>query len=172
MSHAAKQMDVFLQPGEHFVGDAGCRIRTLLGSCVSITLWHPQRHVGGMSHYLLATRGSRRAGEFDGRYGDEALHLLLRDLQRAGVEARQCQAKVFGGGNMFPSISKAAAVRIGTVNGEAAHQMLDACGIPVVSQCLYGVGHRQVIFDVATGHVWSRQLKPMAAGAADLGKAA
>jgi chemotaxis protein CheD len=42
----------------------------------------------------------------------------------------------------------------------------------VVSQCLYGVGHRQVIFDVATGHVWSRQLKPMAVGSVDLGKAA
>jgi chemotaxis protein CheD len=172
MNHAARQMDVFLQPGEYFVGDAGCRIRTLLGSCVSITLWHPQRHIGAMSHFLLANRGSRRAGEFDGRYGDEALHLLLRDLQRAGVDPRQCQAKVFGGGNMFPAISKASAARVGKMNGEAAHQLLDAHGIPVVSQCLYGVGHRQVIFDVATGHVWSRQLMLMAAGNADLGQAA
>jgi chemotaxis protein CheD len=172
MSHAGRQMDVFLQPGEHFVGDSGCRIRTLLGSCVSITLWHPHLHVGGMSHYLLATRGSRRGDEFDGRYGDEALHLLLRDLQRAGVDGEQCQAKVFGGGNMFPSISKPVAARVGKVNGEAAHQMLAACGIPVVSQCLYGVGHRQVIFDVGTGHVWSRQIKPIAAAASVMGKAA
>jgi chemotaxis protein CheD len=172
MSHAAEQMDIFLQPGEHFVGDADCRIRTLLGSCVSITLWHPRQRIGGMSHYLLATRGSRHNGEFDGRYGDEALHLLLRDLRRAGVDARQCQAKVFGGGNMFPSISKAVAARVGKVNGEAAHKLLDAHGIAVVSQCLYGVGHRQVVFDVATGHVWSRQLKPMAVRDGGLEKAA
>ena len=46
-------IDVFLMPGEHFVGDARHRIRTLLGSCVSITLWHPQRRVGAMSHFLL-----------------------------------------------------------------------------------------------------------------------
>jgi chemotaxis protein CheD len=172
MRHAARQMEIFLQPGEYFVGDAGCRIRTLLGSCVSITLWHPQRQIGGMSHYLLATRGKRREGVFDGRYGDEALHLLLHDLQRAGVDARQCQAKVFGGGNMFPAIAKATAARVGKVNGEAAHQMLDACGIPIVSQCLYGVGHRQVVFDVATGHVWSRQVKPVIANGLDMGKAA
>ncbi len=48
MRHASTEnlIDVFLQPGEHFVGDADCRIRTLLGSCVSITLWHATRRLG------------------------------------------------------------------------------------------------------------------------------
>jgi chemotaxis protein CheD len=32
-------------------------IRTVLGSCVSITLWHPVKRVGGMCHFLLPTRG-------------------------------------------------------------------------------------------------------------------
>ena len=31
-------MDIFLSPGELFVGDAGFQIRTILGSCVSITV--------------------------------------------------------------------------------------------------------------------------------------
>ena len=45
--------NIFLLPGEHFTGDARHRISTLLGSCVSITLWHPQLQVGAMSHFLL-----------------------------------------------------------------------------------------------------------------------
>lgn len=43
MRRATDVIDIFLQPGEHYVGDADCTIRTLLGSCVSITLWHPAK---------------------------------------------------------------------------------------------------------------------------------
>jgi chemotaxis protein CheD len=161
MNHAGQPMDVFLQPGEYFVGGADCRIRTLLGSCVSITLWHPASRIGGMSHFLLATRGNRGGAELDGRYGDEALRLMLRDLERAGVDSAQCEAKIFGGGNMFPGISRAAAIGVGQYNGEAAREMLQVRGIPIISHCLYGVGHRQVIFDISTGDVWSRQVKPV-----------
>jgi chemotaxis protein CheD len=160
MSHVSQQMEVFLQPGEFFVGDATFRIRTLLGSCVSITLWHPRDRVGGMSHFLLAARGNRKVLELDGKYGAEAMWLLLRELTRAGVNTAECEAKIFGGGNMFPQHSSAASVNVGQSNGEAARRMLEGYRIPIVSQSLYGVGHRQVIFDVSSGHVWSRQIKP------------
>lgn len=33
-------------------------------------------------------------------------------------------------------------------------------GIEVVSESLFGEGHRQIAFDVGTGHVWSRQVRP------------
>ena len=50
---------VVLRPGDFYFGGGRTRISTLLGSCVSITLWHPQRHVGGMCHYLLARRNGQ-----------------------------------------------------------------------------------------------------------------
>src|SRR5439155_18563598 len=43
-------LEIFLQPGEWYFGDADTRIRTLLGSCVAITMWHPRRCLGGMCH--------------------------------------------------------------------------------------------------------------------------
>jgi chemotaxis protein CheD len=162
MSRARDVMDIFLQPGEHYVGDADCRIRTLLGSCVSITLWHPARRIGAMSHFLLSDRGTQRPGELDGRYAEEAMSLMLRDLARQKVDPMECQAKLFGGGNMFPKHARAgSAPNIGQKNGEAARRLVRLHGIPVISECLYGVGHRQIIFDVASGHVWSRQVKPI-----------
>jgi chemotaxis protein CheD len=143
------------------VADAQYRIRTLLGSCVSITLWHPATRIGGMSHFLLPTRGSPApTGELDGRYGDEALRLMLHEFRQAGVPPTQCQAKIFGGGNMFPGRTPAGAILVGQRNGEAAHALLRACGIAVVSESLFGVGHRQIIFDVGSGDVWSNQVKP------------
>ncbi len=161
MSNACDQMEIFLQPGEFFIGDASYRIRTLLGSCVSITLWHPRQRIGGMSHFLLAARGSRKVLELDGKYGEEAMWLMLRELTRADVNTAQCEAKIFGGGNMFPQHSKPTSVNVGQSNGEAARRMLEGFEIPIVAQSLYGVGHRQVIFDVSNGQVWSRQIKPV-----------
>ena len=54
-------MEYFLHPGEfQFTDDPDTRFRTLLGSCVAMTLYHPKRRIGGMSHYLLPTRGAKR----------------------------------------------------------------------------------------------------------------
>lgn len=168
MSHASA-IDIFLQPGEYFVGDADFRVRTILGSCVSITLWAPLVQVGAMSHSLLASR-SRRDGEADGRYVDEALQLMLAGLAQAGVRPRDCRAKIFGGGNMFPNHKSCGSGRsVGRSNGEAARALLQAGGIPIESQDLFGAGHRQIIFDIRTGHVWSRHTPVAGAVAAGRG---
>jgi chemotaxis protein CheD len=156
--------DKFLQPGEVGVGDAACRFRTLLGSCVSITLWHPQRRFGAMSHFLLSrgtttiARGSD--AQRDARYGEDAMWLMLRELRRADVPPEECEGKIFGGGNMFPDISTDA-MKIGRSNGEAARRLLEAHGISIVSESLFGVGYRQILFDVRSGDVWARQVEPL-----------
>ena len=76
MSHS-KRIDIFLQPGEYFVGDQNCRIRTLLGSCVSITLLHAERKVGAMSPCLLPSRLHAPDQEIHTRSGEAAMTLLL-----------------------------------------------------------------------------------------------
>ena len=154
-------MDVFLQPGDLYVGDAGHQLRTILGSCVSITLWHPLSRMGAMSHFLLPTRGAAANGEvLDGRYGDEALRLMLTQFEKSGISPAQCKAKIFGGGNMFPAQMREGVINVGKRNGEAARTLLRGHGIPILSECLFGIGHRQVIFVVSTGDVWSNQVKP------------
>jgi chemotaxis protein CheD len=158
----AGQTEVFLQPGEYFVGDASHRISTFLGSCVSVTLWDAEKRIGAMSHFLLAARCDvpEHASCMDARYGDEALQLMLRDLARRDVRPAQCQAKVFGGGDMFPALTTSARLNIGRRNGEAARALLQAQGIELISESLFGPGHRHIVFDVGLGHVWSRQVKP------------
>ncbi len=156
--------DLFLQPGEYFVADATMRVRTILGSCVAITLWHPRLFIGAMSHFLLADRPRRPGQPLDARYGDEALELMVRGLQRERVRASECEAKVFGGGDMFPGHRLRALQSVGTRNGEAARQLLAERGIPVRGEHLFGEGHRQVVFDVASGAVWVRQIPSGAPG--------
>lgn len=163
-------IDIFLQPGEYFVGDADYQLRTMLGSCVSITLWHPATRQGAMSHFLLPTRGASKPRQaLDARYGDEALVLMLQDLQRLGVPSAHCQAKIFGGGNMFPGKLRAGALNVGQRNGEAALALLQEHGIDVVSESLFGIGHRQIIFDLSNGDVWSHQVRPIGQDTGDKG---
>ena len=170
MTVTRSPIELFLQPGEYFVGNADYRIRTLLGSCVSITLWHPGLRIGAMSHFLLSTRGAGSLHELSGRYGEEALSLMLRELECATVPPMECQAKIFGGSNMFPRQAQTIALNVGRKNGETARRLLRFHGIQIVSESLFGIGHRQIIFDVGSGDVWARQVKPVEADSPVVGK--
>jgi len=150
-------IDVFLQPGDCVVGDERHLLRTLLGSCVSITLWHPTRKIGAMSHFLLPGRRVRMPAAPDGRYADEALLLMQNALAQRDIRLPECQAKLFGGGDMFPHQRPAHGLLIGQKNGEAARRLLCAHGVRIASEHLFGIGHRQIIFNVQTGDVWARQ---------------
>jgi chemotaxis protein CheD len=154
-----EKVEVYLHPGEYAVGDARYVMRTLLGSCVSITLWHPQRRIGAMSHFLLWSRRRGTAKGFDGRFGEEAMALMLNELERRNIEPRECQAKIFGGATMFSGVERPESLDIGRQNGEAARGVLRAYGIAVKSESLFGHGHRKIVFDVGSGHVWSRQAR-------------
>jgi chemotaxis protein CheD len=165
-------IEIFLDPGDYFVGDSGFVVRTLLGSCVSITLWHPRYQYGAMSHFLLSSRGSaspvgverrKRGTDLDGKYADEVLVLMLEQLKAAGVNITECQAKIFGGGNMFPNRRTEDHLNIGKKNGETARMLLRSHQIPIVSENLFGNGHREVIFNVKNGDVWMRQVAAPAA---------
>lgn len=152
----------FLRPGDYFVGSRG-PVRTLLGSCVSVTLWHPQRRVGAMSHFVLWARPAAGAAA-DPRYGADALRLMISALARLGVDYRACQARVVGGGNMFAP--RRGTPSIGRSNGLHACRALDALGVAVASRSLFGDGYRRVSFDPASGEVRVQQVPAAAPGAA------
>lgn len=99
-------IEIFLQPGELYFGDRNTRIRTILGSCVSLVFWHPKRLTGGMCHYMLPSRMHGSRAGLDGRYGDEAIALMLKEIHASGADPRDFRVRLFGGGNMFPGINR------------------------------------------------------------------
>jgi chemotaxis protein CheD len=54
---------------------------------------------------------------------------------------------------MFPGHVAGDAMRIGARNGEAARELLQENGIRIVSENLFGNGHRKIIFKIANGEV-------------------
>jgi chemotaxis protein CheD len=150
-------IEVFLQPGEWYFGDRQTRMRTLLGSCVSITLWHPQLLIGGMCHYMLPERSAHRRNSPDGKYADEALWLLLREIERSGTALHEYEVKLFGGGNMFPAMRRCGKDHIGRKNADFGKHLLNRHGLRLKASDLGGNGHRTVIFDIWSGHVWVKK---------------
>lgn len=150
-------IEIFLQPGDLYFGGKDTRIRTVLGSCVSLTFWHPKMLVGGMCHYMLPNRSMERRGisseALDGRYADEAIALLVKEIDAVGVSHREYQVKLFGGGNMFPGRTSQVS-NVGVRNVETARELVKKHHFNCVAEHLGGNGHRNVIFDVWNGHVW------------------
>jgi chemotaxis protein CheD len=149
-------LDVFLQPGEWYFGDDTTRIRTTLGSCVAIVLWHPQRKLGGMCHYMLPSRGGQRDEPLSGRYGDEAMQLLLNEVQKVRTQVDEYELKLFGGANMFSAETRRKD-DVPARNVAFARELIRRHSLRVKAECLGGSGYRQLIFDIGSGDVWMRR---------------
>jgi chemotaxis protein CheD len=160
-------MEVFLQPGELYFGEEKTRIRTLLGSCVAISLWHPRLRIGGMCHYMLPHRARPNHAEpLDGRYADEAMQLFMCELRRSRTEPADYHVKLFGGGQMFRHESaNRRHVDISQRNMEAGRELVVRHGFRLQAHDMGGEGHRNVILDLWSGDVWLKRaaLRPLAA---------
>jgi chemotaxis protein CheD len=145
---------VFLEPGDFHFGAAPLRIATLLGSCVTVTLWHPRRHIGGMCHIQMAQRPPRHAATaLDGHFADDAFALFDQAMARHGAAPHEFVVKLFGGGNMFPDRRDRMA-DVGAANLDATRALLAQRRMQPVVEHVGGAGHRKLIFDLASGDVW------------------
>ena len=159
-------LDVYLQPGQWYFGGGRTRVRTLLGSCVAIAVWHPQLRVGGLCHYMLPTRNmhSRQGhaghghgghgGQLDGRYADEAMYLLLRGMRAAGARPQEFDAKLFGGGRMYGDAT--AGSDVPHRNVAAGRALVHQHGLRLRAEHLGGQGHRNLYFELWSGDVYLR----------------
>ncbi|MDD1623865.1 MAG: chemotaxis protein CheD [Methylococcaceae bacterium] len=170
MKQSENAIEIFLQPGDFYFGDMNTRIRTLLGSCVSITMWHPTRLIGGMCHYLLPARESSSANSLDGRYAKEAMQMFTQEIRATKTHPSEYTVKLFGAGNMFPGIKKKnqcnpngctdsinACTNISCKNMAIARSLVASHGFVVAAEDLGGNSHRQIVFDIYNGYVWVRK---------------
>jgi chemotaxis protein CheD len=158
-------IEIFLQPGDFYFGDEHTRIRTILGSCISITMWHPRLKQGGMCHYMLPERRANSPRRLDGRYADDAIALFMRELLNNRTKPEDYEVKIFGGGRMFQRqrrVEMPKSMDVGTRNIEAGRRLLREHGFHIRAEHLAGDGHRNVIFDVASGNVWMKHVAEVA----------
>ncbi|OLU16503.1 MULTISPECIES: chemotaxis protein CheD [unclassified Pseudomonas] len=169
MTKSPSIAEVYLNPGDYHFGGPYTRVRTLLGSCVSIVLWHPHARLGGMCHFMLPTRG-RPTKQRDGRYADEVVSLLCEAIALSGTRLAEYQARIFGGGHMFPGLAQSRRHHVGQQNIDIARRLLAERKLGCHGEHVGGVGHRNLIFDIWSGEIALKQTQPLATQEPPAGK--
>lgn len=136
-----------LKQGKLHIATEPCRIDTVLGSCVSVTLYCPHTHLAAMNHAMLPK------GENDDRFVNTSLPYMLRRLVTLGARRESLQAKLFGGANMFRHCPNEA-MHIGKQNILAAQHWLGLNRIPLANMHVSGTTGRKIIFLSYTGQVF------------------
>lgn len=156
--------NVFLKPGDWFFGKGQGKVSTILGSCVSIVLWHPKKQLLGVSHILLPSRQQSvkpavciKKPDLCGRFAEEMLNIFQLEMALFGVKPTEFSASLIGGGNMFPHNSRAPC--IGEKNIERCRSLLASLNVPVQSTEVGGPLYRRLTVDIETGHISIEQSK-------------
>lgn len=153
---AAPGSEVHLLAGQLYFGREARRVRTLLGSCVAVVLWHRARRVGGMCHFLLPERPSANRGPLDARFGVDALQLLMQAVEHTGTRPSEYETHLYGGADTMPD---SAGVRfdVGERNIERGWSLPDRCGFTLQHVDVGDRVPRTVVMDMQSGDVTMRR---------------
>ncbi len=149
------RLTIYLHPGQLFASADGSAVTTILGSCVALCLWDPVSRVGGINHYLLPLWAG--SGPSSPRFGDVAVRGLIERVLTLGSDKRRLKAKLFGGACVIAAF-RARENHLGMKNVQAAQQLLEQEGIPLVGHDVGGGRGRKLIFHTDDGAAWVKQL--------------
>jgi chemotaxis protein CheD len=164
-SEDQEQLTVYLKAGEMLFSGEPSVVMTVLGSCLTVTMFHRRAGFAAICHGLLPRCPERRhCGAHCGRrakYVECVVPWMVRQFIEAGAHLRELEVKVFGGADMFSSTGKGGAViSIGKQNVEAAFEAIEKAGLRVFSRDVGGTRGRKIFFNTETGEVLLKRLQP------------
>lgn len=155
---------VHLKPGEAYITDRPELVVTVLGSCLSVTMFNRRHGVAGICHSLLPTCNSRETcanGCREGyRYVDCSIRQMVRVFDKYGVPPGEIEAKCFGGADMFiRQALKPDLFTVGKQNIIMAEKIFASEGLKLRAKDVGGVQGRKLLFYTHTGEVLLKRLR-------------
>jgi len=156
---------VYLKQGEWFVSDGSpAQVRTVLGSCVTVTMYCPRLNIGGITHSLLPfpLPGTPDTANLVGRYVNSSVRHIFGKMSAKGAVPRTMEVKIFGGSQMFlpvPGKHENKTLNIGRRNVETALQVIGELGLTVTATDVGGTLGRKVLFFPHRGDVWIKKIQ-------------
>lgn len=133
-----------------------------VGSCIVIVLYDRLVRVGGVAHAILPHAKNPHEspipferssdGKLFVKYADQAVDMLVGEIESLGGVREHLVAKLVGGAHMF-ALLEGDKHGIGFENTEAARNRLSELGIIIETEVVGGTAGRNVRFDCATGIV-------------------
>lgn len=145
-----------IEPGGFYFGDDENKIYTLLGSCVAVTMWHPVRKIVGMCHVVLPSREKETTNT---RFAGCAIEKFVEEIKGFNTVPREYEVKVYGGGNMFPSLVKDDNKLIGLKNIKEVERLLMKTGFHIKFKDVGGSVARKLTLNRLTGGITIEHVK-------------
>jgi chemotaxis protein CheD len=154
---------VYLKPGEmHFTADPTL-IVTVLGSCLSVTMFNRRSGLGGISHGLLPLCPDRKTCKKRCReifkFVDCSIQHMVKLFERRGVKRNEIEVKCFGAADMFSqTIDTVDVDAVGSLNVHAAEATILSEGLRILKMDVGGLQGRKIHFNTETGEVFLKRL--------------
>ena len=137
----------YLEPGYIFLAEKPTSISTVLGSCVSVSIYDRKRKVGGMNHFQVPFAAD--SDQATARYGNVATITLIRMMIHDGSKIKNLEAQILGGAHN----RKVSPKDIGMENIMAAKRILTRERIHVTSEDVRGGKGRKIVFNTGTNEI-------------------
>lgn len=164
--HLADLPQRYLKPGELIRTEQPAVVTTVLGSCVSVTLFHRLSGSAAICHVLhpRCPRPEACSDHCDAayRYAPCAVMAMGHWMSARGARPGQIEVKLFGGAAMMARRpGHHAPQSIGRLNVEAALETLEALHLSLKVADVGGTVGRKILFDTGSGEVWLKRLTPV-----------
>jgi chemotaxis protein CheD len=146
-----------IHPGEYYVTGDDEIIGTLLGSCVALCLYDPEKKIAGMNHFMLPGRITNTDIYKDrtARYGITAINELMNHMEKSGAARERLVAKIFGGGKVLESVIETNTIPADNVR--LAKVLMEMEDIDISEIDTGGNFTRKILMDVKTGKVYLKK---------------
>lgn len=148
---------IYLKPGTLYLAERPAVVKTVLGSCISVTIFSPRLSIGGICHAMMPA-GRNGDSEEDFRYVDSSLKRMLRWLDARGVRRWETETKLFGGASFWEVSGKRGGGNIGQMNVEKAREILQAEQLSPVLSDIGGRSGRKLFYVTHTGEVFLERI--------------
>jgi len=145
----------YLNPGDYVFGHFPDGARILLGSCVSLILWHPDKRLLAANHILLPKHpGVAGQGNMPGeRFASAVFDRLQRDMAGAGTGAWEYRKALFGGSRLLGTRGSSRGQSVGERNVAYIRGRAAALGWYFNRVDVGGRAARRILVDGLTGQV-------------------
>lgn len=148
---------IYLKPGEVIVSRHPILVSTILGSCIAVTIFSPEKKIGAICHAMFPSNPTR--GDGNVQYVDTAIYYVF-DKMMEYTRKTDLIVKLFGGARVLAGGGYGEdRLAIGEQNISQAKKTLADLGLAIANSDIGGLRGRKLLFSIKTGDVYLRRLR-------------
>ncbi len=147
-------------PGDIYIAEKPTVITTVLGSCISLTLYNRRLGIGAITHGVMASCHEAESCEYIRaeccRYVDCSIKYIVRKMEKLGVKKGEMVAKIFGGADLLGATKSRS---VGLANVMSALKTVEEERLKLVAQDVGDCFGRKIKFYSHNGDVFVNRFK-------------